>query len=71
MDAVLAMVPAALLEQRRRKGHDIFDEMWEGVLHMVPQPSSAHQRMEFDLAVVPPVDGPALSITWDGGSVRM
>jgi len=32
--------PEELLAERRRKGHDRFDEVWEGVLHMLPPPSS-------------------------------
>lgn len=33
-------VPEGLLAERARLGHDRFDEMWEGVLHMVPPPRS-------------------------------
>lgn len=49
MKAVMLDVPKELLEERRRKGHDRFDEMWDGVLHMVPQPSSEHQSLASDL----------------------
>ncbi len=42
---MLIEAPAALLDERRRLGLDVFDEMWEGVLHMVPPPGGAHQRM--------------------------
>lgn len=45
MRAVMLDVPERLLEQRRRMGADVFDEVWEGVLHMVPPPSSHHQRL--------------------------
>lgn len=38
-------VPEALLAERKRLGHDRFDEMWEGVLHMVPPPSLGHQDL--------------------------
>ncbi len=38
-------VDPKLLEQRRRSGADLFDEMWEGVLHMVPMPAERHQRL--------------------------
>ena len=31
-----------LVERRRRSGLDRLDEVWEGVLHMVPAPSHAH-----------------------------
>lgn len=37
-------VPESLLEERRRLGADRWDEMWDGVLHMVPAPSGPHQR---------------------------
>lgn len=50
MRAVLVEAPEALLEERRRLGHDVFDEMWEGVLHMVPPPGGPHQRLETCLA---------------------
>jgi Uma2 family endonuclease len=43
MRAVMLEVPPHLLEERRRTGEDRWDEMWEGVLHMVPPPSAAHQ----------------------------
>ena len=46
VQAVMLEVPEALLAERRRLGHDRFDEMWEGVLHMVPPPRSAHQSLE-------------------------
>lgn len=35
----------ALLERRRRDGLDRFDEVWEGVLHMIPAPSLEHARI--------------------------
>lgn len=44
-------VDEALLEERRRKGLDCFDEMWEGVLHMVPAPSGFHQQLGSGLLV--------------------
>ncbi|MGH9136810.1 MAG: Uma2 family endonuclease [Acidimicrobiales bacterium] len=52
MKAVLVEVPQSLLEERRRHGADVFDEMWEGVLHMNPPPSAAHQRLGADLLLV-------------------
>ena len=45
MRAVLAEVPAALLEPRRRTGLDRYDEMWEGVLHLEAAPRRRHQRV--------------------------
>ena len=44
MRAVLVDVPESLLEERRKAGADVWDEVWEGVLHMVPAPSGRHQR---------------------------
>jgi Uma2 family endonuclease len=48
-------VPQALLDERRSKGLDKSDEMWEGELHMVPPPSEAHQELgaELFLALAP------------------
>jgi Uma2 family endonuclease len=45
MRAVLLDVPEHLLAERRARGQDRWDEMWEGVLHMVPPPSDWHQRL--------------------------
>jgi Uma2 family endonuclease len=42
-------VPESLLDERRRLGLDVFDEVWEGVLHMVPPPSGEHQRLGSEL----------------------
>jgi Uma2 family endonuclease len=39
----------ALLERRRRLGQDLFDEVWEGVLHMNTAPSGRHARIEAQL----------------------
>ena len=35
----------ALLDRRRKAGIDRLDEVWEGVLHMVPAPSFEHARI--------------------------
>ncbi len=40
----------AMLERRRRLGQDLFDEVWEGVLHVNPAPHSQHGRLEWQLA---------------------
>jgi Uma2 family endonuclease len=45
-------VPESLLDERRRQGLDVFDEIWEGVLHLVPPPSGDHQRLELELGSV-------------------
>lgn len=47
----------ALLERRRRAGADQFDEVWEGVYHVVPGPSHTHGRVEADLLAL--LRGPA------------
>jgi Uma2 family endonuclease len=39
-----------LFEARRRSGLDRFDEVWEGVYHMVPGPPGAHSLVEWQLA---------------------
>jgi Uma2 family endonuclease len=41
----------ALQESRRRSGLDRFDEIWEGVLHMVPAPLGEHADISQQLAV--------------------
>lgn len=52
MQALLIDPDPRWLEERRRNGLDSRDEVWEGVLHVVPPPSSSHQRVEFALARV-------------------
>jgi Uma2 family endonuclease len=47
----------ALLERRRQAGVDRLDEVWQGVLHVVPGPSFEHARITQQLAVL--LDGPA------------
>lgn len=42
----------ALKERRKRSGIDRLDEVWEGVLHMVPAPSGEHARIAHQLAVL-------------------
>jgi Uma2 family endonuclease len=39
-----------LLERRTRAGLDRLDEVWGGVLHMIPAPSLAHARIAQQLA---------------------
>jgi Uma2 family endonuclease len=41
----------SFLEERERLGQDIRDEVWDGVLHVVPSPSSFHQSFGFELCV--------------------
>jgi Uma2 family endonuclease len=40
-------VPPDILAWRKRTGADMWDEMWEGVLHMAPVPNRAHQDLEW------------------------
>jgi Uma2 family endonuclease len=47
----------ALKERRRISGLDRLDEVWEGVLHIVPAPSYGHARLTQQLAVA--LDRPA------------
>ena len=47
----------ALKERRRRAGIDRLDEVWEGVLHMVPAPSRKHAKIATQLALA--LDAPA------------
>ena len=49
MRAVLSHISDEELAERRAKGLDRRDEMWEGVLHMTPPPSVEHQRILDDL----------------------
>ena len=50
MKAVILDVPQTWIDERRRLGLDRKDEMWDGVLHMVPPASSAHNNFGFRLA---------------------
>jgi len=49
MKVVASEAPPGLVEQRRRLGHDRFDEMWEGVLHMNAVPHCDHQDLALQL----------------------
>jgi Uma2 family endonuclease len=49
MRAVVLDVPVHWLEERRRQGSDRWDEVWDGVLHMVPPPTVPHQMFAGDL----------------------
>jgi len=49
---VHAVVPDEWIEERHRLGLDGRDEMWDGVLHMVPPGSSAQGGLGNDLAGV-------------------
>jgi Uma2 family endonuclease len=51
MRAIVLEVDERMLAERRRLGLDKWDEMWEGVLHMVPPASERHQGLEAELLV--------------------
>jgi Uma2 family endonuclease len=52
MRAVMIEAPEDLLAERRRLGLDGRDELWEGVLHMVPPAASAHMLLSSELHLV-------------------
>lgn len=56
LDPVSAGIEA-LIERRHRSGLDRLDEVWEGVLHMVPAPSGEHADITQQLAIL--LDAPA------------
>ncbi len=41
-----------LLKRRRRLGQDLFDEVWDGVLHVNPAPHSRHGKVDAQLAAL-------------------
>jgi len=49
MKGVMLEVPQFVLDWRTQTGADQFDEMWEGVLHMVPAPNVYHQDFQWEL----------------------
>jgi len=57
------------LAQRRRLGHDRFDEVWDGVLHMVPPATAWHQLLGSELLIVlsPIVRPLGLRILYEAG----
>jgi len=46
MRGVMTVVPEHILESRKRSGICQRDEVWEGVLHMSPEPDFEHQDFE-------------------------
>ena len=52
MRAVMLEVPQKLLDERRRLGLDGRDEVWDGILHMVPPAGGPHQEMSGELYLV-------------------
>jgi Uma2 family endonuclease len=72
MKAVMLEVDERMLEERRRLGHDRWDEMWEGVLHMVPPAGGPHQAFgtRFVVVLVPLADRRGLVATYETGVFR-
>jgi len=52
MRAVVLEVDERMIAERHRLGQDKRDEMWKGVLHMVPPASRRHQKLETALWAV-------------------
>jgi Uma2 family endonuclease len=44
-------VSARLIEERRARGQDHFDEVWEGTYIMAPAPNDEHQEISLHLAL--------------------
>jgi Uma2 family endonuclease len=51
IEAIVIDPPASVVEERRRLGLDHGDEVWDGVIHLVPQPGTAHQMLATDLLI--------------------
>ncbi len=43
MKAVILDLPQKVIDERHRLGQDRWDEVWEGVYHLVPPPDEEHQ----------------------------
>ena len=73
MRAVVLRPSEDWLEERRRLGHDAFDEVWNGVLHVVPPPSYWHQDVGTKLLVllVPVAERLGLRATYETGVFRV
>src|SRR5579875_1537869 len=56
----------ALLERRRRLGQNLYDEVWDGVLHMNPTPAGRHGPIECQLAVLLTPFAKAVELTITG-----
>lgn len=49
MKAVLFEIPPHWLAERRNTDASQWDEMWDGVLHMCPVPTTSHNNLAYDL----------------------
>ena len=72
MRAIMLRAPEGLLSERRRTGADRWDEVWEGVLHMVPPPSFWHQQFGSELLAIlrPLARVVGLDLTYETGVFR-
>ncbi|MGQ0464526.1 MAG: Uma2 family endonuclease [Sporichthyaceae bacterium] len=52
MRVLMLDAPQAMIDERRRLGLDGADEMWNGVLHMVPPAGGPHQGLSGDFFYV-------------------
>ncbi|MGQ0630370.1 MAG: Uma2 family endonuclease [Sporichthyaceae bacterium] len=48
VDVLILDAPQAMLDERRALGLDRRDEMWDGVVHMVPPAKDAHQGLSLE-----------------------
>src|SRR5258708_34165212 len=62
MRALILEVDECMLAERSRLGLDHRDEMWEGVLHMVPPASERHQSIGTELLLA--LSGSAKARGW-------
>lgn len=51
MEAATKPTQEEIMEARRKLGHDRWDEMWDGELHMTPAPSFRHYDMVSELHI--------------------
>src|SRR5262245_61047905 len=49
MKVYMPSAPPGLIEERKRTGAHQWDEMWEGVWHLMPSPNREHQDLEGDM----------------------
>ena len=49
MKSVMSAVPLQVLQWRKQTGAEMWDEMWEGVLHIPPSPNREHQNFLADM----------------------
>jgi len=73
MRAILFNFPDEYLVDRRRKGVDVFDEVWEGVLHLAfMAPPGLHQELGGELvgALHPIAEAKGLEFTYANALLR-